>query len=402
MVDTAVTTETASDHHPMTRRRVIGFALGFFVLVNFQFPPGIEQGIRATDYLGAVTWVFLIFHLLRHFSLPRRVFFRGLLLFSLVAPWLVLGLITPRTLVEPIRWFLSITIAGAMLWLLRSPVRKYIMQGIVWGAAAQLVVVLLQFVGLFQLTVSLGLTAPDSDFTNTLLGRWRPPGMYGTNATPAVAALAVPAALGLVEEGRAGRRWILFAVLVVLATCVATLTRSTILVISVVLVIWGAIKVNNVRRAGKAAVLFSLAVAGILILGPPGGWERWKGATLESENAQERIESTIGSFQLAVSNPIGFGRDRYSEALQNEYGQSRTHNALTYLALSGNLPIAITLFFYLLGRGLSVFKNSYFEAWLALTLFGLCFWEEYFRNPVFITMGTLVVLSGVYQKVEDQ
>jgi chromate transport protein ChrA len=273
-----------------------------------------------------------------------------------------------------------------------------VLKGIVWGGAAQLAVVIMQFLGLFQLTVTLGLTAPDSDFTNTFLGRWRPPGMYGTNATPAVAALAIPAAIGLVDEGRGKGRWIILAVTVALATCVATLTRSTVLVIAVLMIVWGMTKLKDVKKVGAAVLVVAATVITVAHFGPPGGWQRWENASLESGNASARIESTLGSLKLSISEPLGLGRDQYSHELQGQYGKSRTHNAFTYLALAANLPLAITMFVYLLGRGMAVLQDRSFESWLAVAMFGLCFWEEYFRNPVFIMMGILVILSGIYQR----
>lgn len=373
----------------------VGFLAGVFLLVNVQFPPNLEQGFRVTDYVGAAAWVGIVLQLLSHRSIQKEYFVRGFAVLGLLVVWFVLSVVTPRTFIDPVRWVLSLGVAATLVWGMQTPARPYVLKGIVVGGVIQFVVVLLQFLGYFDLTVAVGLTAPDSDFTNAVFGRWRPPGMYGTNATPAVAALGIPAALELVDKKEGGKKWLVIAVVFALATCVATLTRSTVLVVVVVLGIWAAIKVNNVKRVGAAALVFGLVVTVVAVVGPPGGWERWQGTSLESDNAQARIQSTVGSFWLATSHPLGIGRERFSSELQVEYGKSTTHNALTYLALAGNLPLALLMLTYLLGRSITLLQRRDFETWLALTMLGLCFWEEYFRNPVFIVFGLYVILVGI-------
>lgn len=383
-------------------KKLTGFAVGFFLLVNLQFPPGLDQGIRVTDYAGIAVWGVILLRLVSHYPMPRRRFFRGLFLFGVLALWLAVSLLSARTFIDPARWIIALGTAVGVLELLRSSLRPYVLRGIVFGGLAQFVVLLLQFFGFIDLTLSLGLMAPDIDLKNTVFGRWRPPGMYGTNATPAVAALAVPAGLALLDEGYGRKRWVILAVFATVATCTMTLTRSTILVITAVFVVWGAIKTNNVKRVGAAVAVLIVVSTVVAIVGPPGGWKRWEDASLESGNANIRIESTVGSVELALENPMGIGRERYPPLLDQRSGATATHNALTYVALAANLPLALYLLVYLAGRSITVFRQQTFESWLALLILGLCMWEEYFRNPVFITFGIIVVLSGVYQRHDER
>lgn len=378
--------------------KLAGVAAGFFLLVNFQFPPGIRQGIRVTDYTGAVAWAYIFARMVRHDGFPYRLFFRSLLLCGLIVPWLVLSFLTPRTFIDPFRWFIGIGVAAGFVMLLRSPLRPYVLRGIICGAIAQVVVLAMQFLGYYDLTVALGLTSLDLDATNIVAERWRPPGMHGTNATPAVALLGIPAALGLVGEGKASKRWLVVAVLTSLITSGLTLTRSSTLVALVLMGIWGSLQTNNVKRVGTAVVIVVLGVSTIAIVGPPGGWERWEGASLESNNARVRLKTTASSFAIAVENPLGLGREGYVDELRNRSGYTATHNALTYLALAANFPLALCVFFYLVGRGSTILYRQDFEGWLAVTVFGISFWEEYFRNSVFVIIGILIVVGGMYQR----
>jgi hypothetical protein len=378
--------------------RILGFTIGFLVIVNLQFPPGLARGVRVLDYLGAITWSVLIFQLLRHRRLPRRPALRGLLLLGMIFPWIAISLVAGRTLVEPIRWILALGCVAAILYSLRSPARPYVLKGIIWGTVVQLAVLGIQFAGFFDLTVSLGFAPPDIDVANNALSRWRPPGMYGTNGTPAVALLSVPAALALVDEGHARGRWVAFAVALSLATSTVTLTRSTMVALVAILALWTLFKTNNTKRVAAAMLAAVLAISALVAIGPPGGWERWETASLSSKNAQVRIESTVASAYLAIEHPFGLGRDTYLRYLQDASGSSATHNAFTYLALAAHLPLAVCVVVFLLGRATTVLYRRDFEAWLALTLLSVAIWEEHYRNSVFVIMSVYIVVSGMYQK----
>lgn len=377
--------------------REYGYGIaGFLLVFNLQFPPGLPQAIRAIDYIGAGVLLALSLYLVRHRSLPRRLFLRASLVVGVVGIWIAVSIVDGRSLVEPVRWLLALGYAFlAIKGLSYKETRPYFLKGVLSGAAGNLGVLILQVLGFVGLTVQLGIAAPDTDFLNAVGGAWRPPGMYGTNGTSAVAVLCVPAALALYENN-ISTIWSLVAAFgVVIATSAITLTRSSLLVAVVVLAVWGLLKAKGVKQIGGIFLTAALVISGVAVFGPPGGGDRWEGASLQSENAQIRIHTTVASAELAVQYPTGLGRSGYQDLLTNRTGYSATHNALTYLALSGGIPVALTLIYYLVGRAATIFRQRDFVSWLALTLLGLFMWEEILRNPTFIAASVLIVLAGL-------
>ncbi|WP_263820335.1 hypothetical protein [Salinibacter sp.] len=369
--------------------------LGFLLVFNLQFPPGLPQAIRAVDYIGVSVLLALIVFLITHGRLPRRLFLRAGLVVGVVGIWIAVSIVDGRSFVEPVRWLLALGYAFlGIKGLSANKTKTYILKGILLGAAGNLGVLLLQFLGFLSLTVQLGIAAPDVDVLNSVGGAWRPPGMYGTNGTSAVAVVCIPAAIALYESGTSTIWTVASSFGIVTATSAITLTRSSLLVAVVVLTIWGGLKANGIKQLGGVFLTVSLVMSAIAIFGPPGGWDRWEGASLQSENAQIRIRTTVASAELAMQNPTGFGRSGYQDRLVNRSGHSATHNAFTYLALSGGIPVAFTLIYYLVGRAATIFRQRDFVSWLALTLLGLFMWEELLRNPTFIAASILIILAG--------
>jgi hypothetical protein len=385
--------------------RKFGYSvLGFLLLFNFQFPPEIRQAVRAIDYVGIGVILTLFVYVARGGPLPKGLFVRVGVVLGVAGFWVVISVVDNRSIVEPIRWILSLGYALLLLQgITDEETRPYVLKGMILGAAGNLIVLIVQVLGFFQLTVSLGIAAPDADVLNSapVLDVWRPPGMYGTNATSAVAVICIPAAIALYQEGTSSIGSIAIAFGIVVGTSAITLTRSALLVTIAILAIWGFLKAAGVKQFVGIALTTSVFITGIALVGPPGGWERWEGASLKSKNAQLRIRTTAGSAELAIQNPAGLGRQGYQHLLEARTGYSATHNALTYLALSGGLPVATVLIFYLIGRSFSVFSQRDFVSWLAVTLLGLFMWEELLRNPTFITTSVMVILAGISNKYKS-
>src|SRR5207249_7352592 len=136
---------------------------------------------------------------------------------------------------------------------------------------------LLQHLGQLHFTERLGLALPGGWSTATTTGRHaRPPGMFGhANASAAVASLAVPVVLGLVDEGRLRARWIALPLLVVFGATALTLTRSTAGVSLVLFAFWMFRSRMGVRRRMRGLLIAAGFVGAILLIGPPGGAFRW-------------------------------------------------------------------------------------------------------------------------------
>ena len=305
------------------------------------------------------------------------------------------SLFTGGPIVNDIRWVLGIGWALALTWMARNEsLRPIIFKGLILGTIGGLVVVILQSIGMLQLTKNLGV-APRDATEKEFFGFFRPPGMEKhVNGSAAILSLGVPTALGLIDENRAGLKWLFIGFLVVLAGSALTLNRSSILVTSTTLLVWLFFAANQrVSRAWKFSIV-GLVVTGLIMYGPPGGWERW--IVLEdlgqSENFQVRLETTLAALSLSIENPFGIGEE-YKEYLKSQSGASATHNAYLQLVLLAGIPLVAWLIWKLVMQSLYLIKNGSIEAWISIHVAGLFFFEELFGTPSFIIISSWLILS---------
>ena len=381
--------------------RLLAFLLGLALIFNpYVLPSEAEGAPRLSDVIALILAATLLFRWVSGYRYALR--------FPVIL-WVVLGLIlvwfardaivtgTPLS-TDSIRWLLAIPYAYALYRLTaRTDTRTPLILGLCLGMVANVIVLALQAAGLSELMVQVGLAS----------GRWssiwvvggheafRATGMWGhPNASAGVVALCFPLVCGLIDEKRLRTWWILAAWGVVFTSSMLTYTRSGVLVCALIFLLWTARSLKSGRSARwKLFFLFAIAAA-LIVIGPPGGWWRWLNEADLTTNSAGRIDSTLAAAQLALTNPLGVGADyaRQLSALTRE-GIEATHNAWLYLALVAGVPLTAVILFGAARRLASLFFSSSVEGWLALSLFGLFFFEEFFRVPCFVVLTLWIAIK---------
>ncbi len=377
--------------------------LGFFLVANVHLLPSFERALLATDALGAMLGLWLLWRFAAKglrvvpfvalFALSVVPLFWGLYAFFDNDAW---------TTVLSVRWLLAVPWGYALFVVARDPQhRASLVWGLWWGCVINVVVLLLQFYGLVQLTQDIGLAARESALTAIGLDTDRAPGMhYHPNASAAVVSLIVPLSLYL-YYARNTRIWVLAVGLgVLLAGTQFTLTRSALLVSLVTILVISTTNRDLKPSLRLVALLVLSGLPALYWIGPPGGWQRWLNPENIQGNSGTRLSSSAEAFWLALENPLGTGNEAGQEALQSA-GFAATHNAFLQVAVAYGLLLAVALASLMFILALQVLVGPRtgwrLEAMLALQLLGLFFWEEHLNNPSFIVLACWIVAASVTQ-----
>jgi len=328
-----------------------------------------------------------------------RVFF----IFALLLPVIWHGVLSSQdgTTVFAIRWIVAVLWAGA-IWTITmdDQTRSFFFKSMLAGCIGCVAVIILQFVGFLELTQQVGLSPKDSVDDVEFLSIWRVPGMEKhVNGSAAVVSLAVPVTIGLLEEKRLGRKWLLIILGLVAVSAAMTLNRSSILVTAATLVAWVMLSKSRWITGWTRFWVVAVAVVALLIYGPPGGWERWSDLFNlgQSSNVKVRVETTLEAARLAMLHPFGMGLE-YTEILRQNagVGSGATHNAFLQIALRGGWPIFFAILIKLGYAAMMLFRRSYLEGWVALHLFGLFFFEEYLSNFTIVILVVWLLLHSLH------
>ncbi|SFR14246.1 O-antigen ligase family protein [Desulfoscipio geothermicus] len=383
-------------------RCISSFGLGFLLLANFYLIPWLEKTPRATDVLGFLLGVWLIWVFLTKGLKPLVLCIMG----ALAIPFILWGLYSVgigdfATTVLSVRWLLALPWAYALYSLTYKPgTRQYLLWGMWWGAVFNLIVMGLQYLGYAEVLQNIGLAAQDSAHSS-IYGQFRTPGMHGhPNGGIAVVSIIIPLSLYMVFIERK-RLWVLFISLAILFLGgVFTSTRSAVLVSLVCILTVLMLNFKWKRTLKLVAMLFICGSLVLSFIGPPGGWNRWLDERNLSVNSSERFLSTKVSLALALEYPLGLGVESAEQQLIQHSSIAATHNAFTHTAmLFGILVSALLLVFMVYLSALLVFRlrNSWFiESILALHLLGLFFFEEHHNNPTFIILSCWLIVAGIH------
>jgi hypothetical protein len=294
-----------------------------------------------------------------------------------------------------VRWLLALPYAYLLAGYARRLETRYALAaGLVVGAFANLGIIWAQANGFEDALLQLGLTS------SRWQGRWvvvagvvevRPVGMWGhPNSTSGVIAIGFPLLLGMVDEGRLRGWWVGVAFALVVASMQLTYTRSGLLASLLVFGVWAfhphvARRTRLVRLAGVAAL-----AAVVLVVGPPGGWDRWTNESA-SDNASERLLTTLVSLEMMLENPMGLGLGYEQRLMAATNGVNATHNAWLFMGLVAGLPLLGVLLAHFVRHALALLRRRNIEGWLVLQCFGLFMFEEYFRGTPFMYLGLALV-----------
>lgn len=376
--------------------RFAAWMLGFVMLCSPYLIPGADEAPRATDALAGVLVGAGALALLKGRSLRVDTLARLLPVAIVVPLWVLHDHLVFGELPGAVaaRWLLAVPYAYALRECARrDDTRTALGLGIFWGAVANLGVVALQKAGYADLAVTLGLSSPRFKMWWAAVGNTisvRPTGMWGhPNAASGVTAIGFPIICGLIDEGRVRARWMVPALALVAVSSQMTLTRSGLVISALVFLAWLLTRPGTLRQRASAVGALGLTALVVIIVGPPGGWERWTDSG-SATNASERGQATVEAFSLMLTNPLGLGVD-YAATLMDRVGIPATHNAWMALGLTAGLPLVLVALVPLVTHAVMLLRRRRIEGWLALQLLGLFMFEEYFRlSPVIIAVLWLV------------
>ena len=383
---------------------VIAFTIGAALFFNPYMARSESEGApRVSDLIAVVLAAVLLLRWTTRFRYRVRFPVSFAITAALLFLWIGREWVTAHTLssTDPVRWCLAIPYAYALhRFASDSRTRLPLMIGLTIGAAANVIVLAMQAFGFSDVTVQFGFAS--ARWVNVWIesggeAALRPAGMWGhPNATAGVIALCFPIVCGLVDEQRIRPWWIVAAWLVVFACSVFTFTRSSVIAAGIVFLVWTGRALRSGRYVRWKLVLLVIGAAGIVFVGPPGGWSRWIGEADVSQNLGDRVESTLRACDLALRYPLGLGA-QYRERLGalTSSGIGATHNAWLYLSLMAGLPLAIWILQGTIRRLTALVHFSVVETWLALALMTLSFFEEFFRVPVFPVIALWLLADPV-------
>jgi hypothetical protein len=378
--------------------RWLAWGLGFVTLFSPYLLPGAgDASPRLGDAVSGGIVGLAALHLLRGRVIRTGDAARLGVVALLLLAWLVRDAVLYGTApaIMPLRWLLALPWVYVLAGYARAPETRYALAfGLVAGAFGNLAVVWAQANGYEDLLLRFGLTSSRWRARWVVVGgvtEVRPVGMWGhPNSSSGVIAIGFPILLGMVDEGRLRTWWVAVAFLLVVGGMQITFTRSGLLASLLVFGIWAfhphvALRTRLARLAGAVLLL-----AGVLVVGPPGGWDRWTNESA-SGNAEERLLTTLTSLELAATNPLGLGLQYEDLLAAATNGVRATHNAWIFIALAGGLPLAFLLLWRFAWHALAILRRRTIEGWFALQCFGLFMFEEYFRATPFLYLGLALV-----------
>ena len=367
---------------------------GFLLTANIYFMPWSASSPRGTDVFGMVFALWIVARLARGRQRPGPLVAAGLALIMPVV-WLVLGVAAgdAATVVASARWLPAAAWAVALPALLPDAAAKdRFAWGMLAGCAVGVGVLMMQMAGLESLLRLVGLSSAGAAFHHYVGNSLRMPGLHGHhNASATVISLAVPVVMHLYFRGRCRLPVVGLALLGFLAAAHVTSTRGPVVAMIPTL----AYAFVGARQAARGVLLgvgvMSVLLPLLVVVGPPGGWSRWRDPSAISANSNERFTSTAGAVDLAFNHPLGLGVTRGEDILFDRTGSSATHNAFAQAALKWGMPLALAVLLGVLGAvalgPLGAGRPHMLEGLLACQTAGVFMFEEHLNNPTFMILA---------------
>lgn len=383
-------------------KRIVLFMLGFFLLANVYIFPWLAESPRMTDVMAVTALLWWVPFLFKK-GLTKRL---AVFIFVYLAPfaaWTVYSYMNGEMtdFVISIRWLLALPLAAALVESHKQHgVRNPVYYGMWFGCLMHVIVMVLQSLQLHEFVQSAGLAPPDGA-VSWVYGNYRSSGMYShPNGSYAVLSLIIPVSLYLYYTNRRNAPYLIAGFIILAAGGALTYTRSAFLVsvitAAAAFLLYEKKILHQLIRFGPLLVLLT---AGLLFIGPPGGWERWTDAQNFSSNSSERLYTTMKSFEVMVDYPLGLGVSE-AKAMVREYsGTGATHNAFMILGTSFGMVHALFVFaaFLFLLFHTFLFRQLTIQGLVGLQTFMLFFFEEHLNNPVFITISMWLLVSLIEQ-----
>jgi hypothetical protein len=362
---------------------------------------------RFPDLLSLFCTGLIVLAFLRAAPLNRAIY-GTLIVWAMAVPWALMEIWAlggaPDMPVQRVlvRWILCGSAAYVITVITERPIlRTWFLYGLLIGVVCSLMTVVYDFLTFSPLDMSLkdlvdsAITDDSKDIYEFV---WRAYGIFGhPNTASACLLIGVPILLGAIEEGRAPRWSVVFALALMGAAFYLTKSRGSLVVSAALLAYWTWSRAKGVRLplllAGGVAVLGALAAGGLV-----SSWgdrvllDRFLDVDSISINAGDRWWTIATSLDLILLNPLGMG-SAYVQPLEIATGTSATHNAYLELALMGGVILMVFVTVRLVKAAAHLLSpQPPIEAWLAAYLLGIFAFENYFLqvNILLITLWLVV------------
>lgn len=358
--------------------------LVFFVGLVTTFNPLVSLGtlVRVTDLLGLLLAPAVLLRLAVGRCQARTFVFLVLLLAG-ISVWTAVDVSRGEIPRLPIRWLSAMIIALAAALMIRDlGSSRDFMAGLLVGALLSLLVLFLQFSSDLRSFGPVLFEDPDAKLVYFGHGDLRAVGLYGhPNASAAVVALALPTAVVL-SRGRLVGDMVGWGAVV--GAYLLTVTRAAVLVSALV---W---TVLSARLAPRRLVAGALAVVvAILVVGPPGGWERWDDPTELAANGSDRLRTTTEAARIVLLHPVSSGTSFGSEVGQAKFFS--VHNAFVQTGLYLGI-LAPPFFIGAVVAGILWMRRSEPVGALSLQVAGLFMFENHLVNVTFVIILLFIVV----------
>jgi len=385
------------------------FIAGFILTANLYLLPLVESSPRATDLCSFLLGCWVVVRLAQGKQKPQPLTVVGLISIIPVL-WLFFSLLgdDPATTVITARWVLAMPWALALINVMETDQRQEMFAwGIFMGCLLNVVVIVLQLLGLESLLQFVGLSSSGANYHQYVSHQVRIPGLHGHhNASSSVTSLLVPVGFFLYFRHRIKLNMLLVSLFGLLVAVHLTSTRSPVLVAVITVAFVSALARRLRQSVLLGIVLIGILVPLVLVYGPPGGWARWNNSEALVSNAGERVESGLGAVGLCLDNPLGLGVTKGHSELEARTGIKATHNAFLQAALLWGLPFGFLVSVGIISaivRGFGGMDSGFFmPSLLAFHVSGLFMFEEHLNNPTFIILAAWLIAVAFLRNIRSE
>ena len=377
---------------PTRLRNALPWLLGFFLVGNIYLLPGNAHSPRATDLIGITLLAGAVLRMTGSGVSPQALATLAALA-ALPLGWAIFATASgdAPTAVMSMRWLLAMPWGLALMeYASTQRGRDGIARGIWWGVVLNVFVLLLQYRGMLGLTIRSGLAAADSVREWVNMGM-RLPGMSASsNASGAVAGLAVPAALYLYFTGRS-RIWLpLVSMALLAASTHFTSSRSPAIVSVLTILLVSAVSRRPRRALTLLAACVAISIPALATFGLPGGAVRWTDTSSMEVNSSERFITARNAIDISIDHPLGLGVTAGNKAILEKFEIPATHNAILYISVIYGPALAVALLLILVVTAARPLVNPSgrwaLPGFLAIETLGLFMFEDHLNNPTFIIL----------------
>lgn len=371
------------------KEKIYPFLIGLFCTFNFYIVYlDFLNTPRIFDVFSLIFIVFYFCSVLINGQIIIDV--KHFILISLIILWLIHDLISngAASLLVTGRWLtISVFIYFFNHYYLNNQKEVLFLKGFFYGLILNVLVILSQIYGYTNLLMKYGLVS--SDPWLSYIGKiQRYSGLFEySNAAAFVLGLGLPISIVLVDKYNQSKLYLLYGIILSLLSYVFTYTRTPIVILFVIFIIWVLSGDNKVIKKIYKLPIIVLIVSIITYFIMYKLSSRWTNINGIFYNLNLRLASIKMASKYIIKFPFGMGTDFKKEI------NYAVHNAYLQISLLAGFHFLLYLAFYIGVKFIGFIKYQKYYIWLILYLVMNFMFEEHLTNPV-IVLILLWVLCG--------